>query len=89
MTQTLDRWDNLEQAAREAYESYRALRPRNASAALPQWQDLQLWEQRGWSASVRTTLAKAYRIVAEHLVIHIQEDCARNCAELDPGGKAS
>ena len=84
MDVTPHRWDSLEDGTREMYESYRmSLHQQSIARAVPLWHELHPSERQAWSIAFKGTLAKAYRIVADHLTTHIKEDCARNCAELE------
>jgi hypothetical protein len=83
----VQRWDNLEEAARDCYEAYgESTRWKNHQGnTMPMWADLPQAIKAAWMAVVRRILSKAYRIVAHDLIEHIQNDCDKNCAQLTKG----
>lgn len=88
MPTTPPRWENLEHAARDAYESYGAsVGWKNYRGdAMPAWNALPMPIKQAWGAAVKSTLAKAYRIMAHDLIEHIRNDADRNAAELETKG---
>lgn len=85
---TIERWDTIEDAARDAYTAYglHTQWKNYQGKVMPTWTDLPLPIQQAWAAAVRRILAKAYRIVAHDLVEHIQKDCKRAETELGVSG---
>ena len=79
------RWENLADAARDAYEAYGNDTDWKSfqGARMPAWRELPPKIQHAWGASVRRILAKAYRIMANDLSQHIQEDCRQNIEALE------
>lgn len=75
------RWENIEDAARDAYEAYR----KHDHLTL-EWSALPHATKAGWCAAVRRTLTKAYRIVANDLIDGIREDVKRHEKLMDSEG---
>jgi hypothetical protein len=77
-------WDNLEQAALQAYEAYCvSLGGKLHGKVLPIWTSLPASQQRAWCHATARTLGKAYRILADHLVKQISEDVEQNVRDID------
>ena len=88
MATELDRWENLDDAARDAYEGYglHVGWKNHQGKAMPAWHELPPSIRQAWAASTRRIMAKAYRIVAAHIIQHVQEDCDANCKALGIDG---
>lgn len=82
------RWENLEHAARDAYEAYSdEVEWKNyLGTPMPQWDALPTPIKQAWAAAARRTLSKAYRIIAHHLIEHIRQDVEQNARALEQKG---